>query len=246
MKSEEPQQSLSSISSVWTVFSQAHRGSAKAVQAAQGELLQRYTKAIHRYLLGALRDPEAADELNQEFALRFIRGELGRANPDRGRFRDFVKGVLSHLIVDHYRRRSRSRRLPKGVPEPAAPDAHTANELVKSRRGELLQRAWEALAELQAETRKPFHTVLRYRIDRPELKSDKLAEHLSAQLGRRVSAVWVRQTLHRARQKFIDLLLQAVQDTMSHPTIDDLKEELGELGLLKYCGPALERLRSQK
>jgi RNA polymerase sigma-70 factor (ECF subfamily) len=231
---------------VWTVFSQAHRGSAKTVQAAQGELLQRYSKAIHRYLLGALRDPEAADELNQEFALRFIRGELGRADPDRGRFRDFVKGVLSHLIADYYRRRSRSRHLPEGVPEPVAGDADTGKEFVKSWRGELLQQAWDALAELQAQTRKPFHTVLRFRTERPELKSDKLAEHLSAQLGRRVSAVWVRQTLHRAREKFIDRLVQAVLETMSHPTIDDLKEELGELGLLKYCGPALEKLRSQK
>ena len=107
----------------------------------------------------------------------------------------------------------------------------------------MLQHAWDALTQFQAETNRPFHTVLRLQTERPELRSDKLAEHLSVQLGKQVSADWVRQTLHRARQKFVELLLQAVRDTMTNPILDDLEEELGELELLKYCGPALAKLR---
>jgi RNA polymerase sigma-70 factor (ECF subfamily) len=246
MKREEPGQSLSSISTLWTVVSRAHGGSGQGVSAAQGELLQRYNRAIQRYLLGALHDPEAADELGQEFALRFIRGDFAGADPQRGRFRDFVKGVLSHLIADFYRKRARLRNLPEGMPEPAAPDPGSDKEFLKSWRDELMQHAWDALADEQARTGKPFHTVLRFRTDHPELKSDQLAEQLPTLLGSKVTAAWVRQTLHRARQKFIDLLLHAVLDTMSQPTMDDLEAELGELGLMKYCGPALQRLRDEK
>jgi hypothetical protein len=47
-----------------------------------------YHRAVHRYLLGALRDEDAAEELFQEFALRFVRGDFRWADRGRGRFRD--------------------------------------------------------------------------------------------------------------------------------------------------------------
>ena len=37
-------------------------------------LLQRYQGVVYRYLLGSLRDADAADELFQEFALRCLQG----------------------------------------------------------------------------------------------------------------------------------------------------------------------------
>ena len=88
-----------------------------------------------------------------------------------------------------------------------------------------------------------MYTVLHYRAKNPKLHSAEMAEHLSTQLGTPVTAVWVRQTLHRARDKFIDLLLHAVLETMAQPTYDDLVDELGKLGLLKYCEPAMKTLR---
>jgi len=245
VNSKERIQSLSGISTLWTVVSRAHEGSSNAVQVAQGELLQRYSPAIHRYLLGALHDAEAADELSQEFALRFIRGDFVCANPELGRFRDYVKGVLSHLIADHFRRRKRSRNLPNSVPEPAAPDPCTDKEFVNSWRDELMQHTWDALGELQTRTGKPFHTVLRSRTDCPKLTSGQRAEQLSARLGYKVTDVWVRQTLHRAREKFVDLLMQAVSETMSNPTVDELEAELSELGLWQYCKAALNKMRGE-
>src|SRR5262245_66561631 len=107
MKKDSSTQRLSSIETFWTVLGTAHGDCAEAAAAAQ-QLLQRYTKAVRRYLLGALRDADAADELTQEFALRFMRGDLHRADPEKGRFRDFVKGVLFHLIADHHRKRKRN------------------------------------------------------------------------------------------------------------------------------------------
>jgi RNA polymerase sigma-70 factor (ECF subfamily) len=246
MNSDEPRPSLSSISTMWTVVCRAHEGSTDGVSTAQSQLLHRYSRAVHRYLLGALHDAEAADELSQEFALRFIRGDFRRADPQRGRFRDFVKGVLSHLVADHFRKKGRSPSLPPVAPEPAAPDPASDKEFLRSWRDELLQHAWDGLAELEGGSGKPFHTVLRFRTDHPELRSNELAEQLSARLGMRVTPVWVRQALHRAREKFIDLLVRAVLETMSKPTIDELEGELGELGLLKYCAPALKRLRGER
>jgi RNA polymerase sigma factor (sigma-70 family) len=239
-------QHLSSIQTFWTVVGKAHGESAEAAAAAQ-QLLQRYTNAVHRYLLGALRNVDAADELSQEFALRFMRGDLHRADPEHGRFRDFVKGVLFHLIGDYYRRQKRNMA---GLPEGSFVDANAANpaendqQFVESWRDELLARAWNALQELQDETGQLFYAVMRYRADHPEQRSAEMSVQLSIQLGKPVNAPWVRQMVRRAREKFAGLLLEETLQTLREPTVEQLEEELIAVGLYEYCRPALDKLRA--
>ena len=98
---------LSRISTQWTLVFNAHTEQADQALRAQQELMQRYCGAIYRYLLASVRDPDAADDLAQEFALRLVRGDFKRADPGKGRFRDFVKTALNHLIVDNQRRKAR-------------------------------------------------------------------------------------------------------------------------------------------
>src|SRR5262249_38741382 len=149
---------LSQISTVWAQLRQAQGGAGGRDPArgeAQEQMLRRYSPAIYRYLLGALRDPDAADELFQEFALRFVRGDFHRADERRGRFRDFLKTALFHLVVDAQRRRKRPpdpRASGDRGPEPAVdapPDADEAEaerQFLQVWRSELLARAWDGLA----------------------------------------------------------------------------------------------------
>ena len=94
---------ISRIATAWSMVREAH-GDHTAVQSAQQRLLDRYGAAVRRYALSALRNEDAADEVFQEFALKFVRGDLGKADPERGRFRAFVKTVVYRLIVDYQRR----------------------------------------------------------------------------------------------------------------------------------------------
>jgi DNA-directed RNA polymerase specialized sigma24 family protein len=72
------------------------------------------------YAVAVLRDPDAADEVFQEFALKFVRGDFGQATPDRGRFRSFLKTTLYHLIVDYQRRRQKlARQAPLATDQPS-------------------------------------------------------------------------------------------------------------------------------
>jgi RNA polymerase sigma-70 factor (ECF subfamily) len=243
MASIDPDQHLSQIATLWTIVQQAHGPDAEAAAAARRRLLQRYGGAVKRYLLGALRDPETAEELTQEFALRFMDGKYQGADRERGHFRKFVKGVLAHLIADHYRRRqAQVRPLPEEVEDAQAPGPADPDPLfVESWRQALLGRAWQALAEVEAQTSQPFYTVLRFRVDHPDLRSAQMAEQLSAQLGKPISPASVRQTLHRARDRFADLLLDEVVQTLGRSAEDDLEQELIELNLLAYCQTALSR-----
>jgi RNA polymerase sigma-70 factor (ECF subfamily) len=244
MSDGEPDRSLNRISTLWTVVCQAHDGTAEGAARAQEVLLRRYGRAVRRYLLGALRDPEAADDLSQEFALRFLRGGFRGADRQRGRFRDFVKGVLIHLIADHHRRRP-----PLPLPaahEPAAPAEDRPDpdeQFLATWREDILARAWEALEAHQARTSQPFYTVLRFRADHPDMPSAPMAEQLGALLGKPLSAAGVRQTLHRARERYVDLVLDEVVQTLESPTAEQLEEELIDLGLLEFCCTGLGRVR---
>jgi RNA polymerase sigma-70 factor (ECF subfamily) len=245
MEHQDMSQHLSRITTMWSMVFQAHGGQADAANAAQRVLMQRYNGAIYRYLLAALRNPDAADELSQEFALRFVRGDFRRADPERGRFRDFIKRSLYHLIVDYHRQQKvQPRALPSEGFEPEAPAedmAESDRKFLESWRDELLARAWEELKRIEDETGQPFHMVLRFRAAHPSLPSPQMAEQLSTRLGKPLTAAGIRQTLHRAREKFATLLVEEVERSLEQPNSQQLEQELIDLDLMKYCQLALER-----
>ena len=243
MNPSNPNLHISRIETLWTVVGQAHRDEGD-VAAAQRALLERYGGAARRYLLAATRDSDAADDLFQEFAVRFLHGRLRGAAPERGRFRDFLKGVLSHMVADHCKKANK-RPLPLSPdhPEPAAPHSPSEQDeaFLASWRDELLSRSWSALQAAEKESGQPYFTVLRFRADHPDDSSQEMAGKLSEVLGKAVTAAGVRQILHRARERFADFLLDEIAQALHEPTDEAVEMELIELGLLDYCGPALQR-----
>ena len=218
MNEERLQQHLSKITTMWTVLFQANQGPADQTSAAQRQLLQRDSAAIYRYLLGAVRDTDTADDLFQEFAVRFLRGDLKRACPERGRFRDFLKTVLYHLIVDHQRgQKKRPVSLPPAGLEPSVAPPKSADadeEFLTAWRADLMARTWQALERFEQQTGQPYCTVLRFRADHPEIRSPQMVEYLAEQLGQAVTPAWIRKRLHFAREKFTDLLVEEVVQTL--------------------------------
>jgi len=236
---------LCSITTLWGLVCDAHGAAADAAQDAQRQLLARYGGAIRRYLLACVRDQEAADELFQEFALRFLNGNFRNADPQRGRFRDYVKTILYHLVTNYHRQHQRQfQRLAPDHPEPAVEPVSLVErdpEFLASWRDDLLARCWTALAEAEKHAGTPLYTVLRFHADHPTLRSPQMAEQLSAQLGKPLTAANLRQLVHRARGKFADLLVEEVAHSLGNPTDEQLEQEFQELGLLEHCRPALER-----
>jgi DNA-directed RNA polymerase specialized sigma24 family protein len=241
MAESVPNPFLNQLSTCWSVVQRAHTGPDEQMASARRELLVRYGGAVARYLHGALRDPAAAEELYQEFALRFLRGDSHRANPEGGRFRDFVKTALLRMVSRHGERR---RTAPCPLSAEVADVSPAAGEreeqaFLRSWRAELLGRAWQALERLESATGRPYYRVMRLRVEQPDLSSAELADHLTAIRGVSVTAAGFRQTLHRAREAFAGLLLDEVSRSLKDPSRQDLERELAELGLLEYCRCAL-------
>ena len=248
MEYVEPEPRLSQMTTHWTAVIEAHSGTPDQVKPAVSRLMCRYAGAVHRYFLKAVKNPDDADELDQEFAVRFLRGDFRRSSRDRGRFRDYVKRAVQNMIIDHFRRKNTSKARNSSIAGPAIPDpalSRFEREFIASWRSDLLDRAWNALSALEKTSGQPYHTVLRFRVDHPDLPSDEAAESLSRAVGRLLSAGAVRQAVMRSRRKFVDFLLGEVLASMDHPTQDELEEELGDLKLLEYCRPFLKRRASQ-
>jgi RNA polymerase sigma-70 factor (ECF subfamily) len=238
-------QHLSHISTMWTMLYQAHRGSADEAAAARQVLMQRYCGAVYRYLLGAVRNADAAEDLTQEFALRFIQGRFQQADRSQGRFRNYVKTALFHLVDDYQRGQGKAKQVVPLAGDEALPgrnDAETDEQAFReSWRQELLSRAWKSLEQEQSQTGQPFYDVLRFRVDHPDLTSALMAEQLGPRLGKPLTPAGVRQLLHRARERFAELLLEETRLSLEDAGRDQLEEELAELNLLKYCQDLLPR-----
>jgi RNA polymerase sigma factor (sigma-70 family) len=231
------EQRLSRISTKWTLMIQAHQAGDNET-AARAEIIEHYTRAVYRYLLGAVGDADAAEELAQEFALRFLRGDFHRARPERGRFRNYLKSALVNLVNDHHRKRQAAPGpLPADTPDrmDAASDAEA--NFAASWREEVLERTWQALAEGNP----TYYAVLLLHVQRPDLASPQLADVIAAEVGKPMNAPLVRKTLQRAQEKFAKLLVDEVNTTLETPLEDDLRLELEELDLLRYCRSVLKR-----
>lgn len=88
---DEKRHRLSQIQTIWPLVHGAQNRETLSAESrkAATELLMRYQEGIYAYLLGALRDADAANEVFQDFALKFVRRDFYNANadPSRGRFR---------------------------------------------------------------------------------------------------------------------------------------------------------------
>lgn len=233
---------LSRISTMWTMVFAAH-GKDGGAAGPREQLLLRYCGAVYRYLVKIMGDQASADEVAQEFALSFLQGKFQHANPDKGRFRDYVKAGLFNLVRQHFNKRKATGQLDSQAAEPAvAPEPlQSDQQFLDGWRDELLARAWDGLATVQKESGTPFHAVLQHKVQHPDEPSAQAAQTLSAQLSKPFSAAGVRQILHRAREKFAEVLLDEIACSVETRDKERVEQEVLDLGLLPYCKDALDR-----
>lgn len=237
---DELSERLTRIQTQWTMVLNAHGEITQNAGLARRDLLQRYSGAVYRYLLGAVRDPDTAEELAHDFAVRLLEGAFHRVSPERGRFRDYVKTVLINLVNDHFRSRQESpRQFLPDAPDPAVSAESFAGSVSfeDCLQEDLLTETWAELERANAR----YHAALLARVEAPDASSREIAEQLSAQFGDTVRPDWVRKTIERARKKFAELLVEQANTRLQCSNIEELRAELKALNLLPYCRSALEK-----
>ena len=165
---DDAQSRIQRISTQWTEVFDAHQGSANAQVAARISLLHRYRGAVYRYLLAVVRDVELAEEFCQEFAVKFLNGDFHRADPKRGRFRDYLKtALINHVRASQRGLAARPQELRNDIAAEPEGESGDSSDFHWHWRRELLEQTWQALA-----VRKPvYYALLLMRSDEPHLTS---------------------------------------------------------------------------
>jgi RNA polymerase sigma-70 factor (ECF subfamily) len=198
-------------------------------------LAQRYWRPIAAYARAkfASTDDEAREAAQDFFLWMMESGFLGKADPDRGSFRGFVKRSLVHFLHDRERRRRTEKRgggrrfVPidgdETVPHPPDPGKGPEEHLDDLWRRELLAQATDALeAELRAKGKDVTFEVFRdFYLEDQELDY----EAVGARHG--ITKVDVSNQLQHAKARFRAHVRSAVLETVGGD--EDLRAELAWL-----------------
>ena len=216
------------VTTQWTRVLEA-RGDSPEAQAALSDLCAAYYAPVFAFIRRATPDEEAARDLTQEFFARLLAGDgIARVDPERGRFRSFLRGAVKHFLADA---RDHAHRLKRGAgqtPEPLEPGTDTSpglqladaaspnpeREFDRKWALTLLERALAVLAaEHQAGGKSAQFAALK-----PWLTGDvvDLAQADAArQLCLNEGAVKV--AIHRLRRRFREAIKAEINRTVSDP-----------------------------
>jgi RNA polymerase sigma-70 factor (ECF subfamily) len=242
MNPAHPDLLLTWIPTSWTQILDG-RGKTDAARQARNELLVRYHEAVYQYFARKIRNPHHARELYSNFALKLLETDrvIRHCDPERGRFRNYLKTVLHHMVMDYYRGLARDRSQGLAIDPPGEETDVDFDPVWKQT---LLNKAWKALEDSDTSDGQIYFTVLRYFADNPQQHSPEAARELSRRWKRPFTDEAVRTALSRARKRFAQFLLEEVERSLGHPTLDELEAELAQLELLTYCARALAKRRA--
>ena len=98
----------------------------------------------------------------------------------------------------------------------------------------LLERAWRALERLEHNTPDPpVYSVLHYSTANQDASPEELGMILENEAGIQIDPTRIAEILQEARAMFAQFVADEVAETLESPTGDDVKKEIGQLGLAK-------------
>lgn len=216
----------------WGLVIAASADCATEARAALEELYRVYSYPVYAFIRRRGHGRQDAQDLTQDFFVHLLeKGTLGRADPLRGRFRNFLLGALEHFLAHASERASAGKRgggcqwvfLDGDTAEDryqlAAPEGLTAEKLFDARWAAALVEATFARLrdELEAEGKGHlFESLQGFLLGREEASYQQVANALSLSLGALKTAI------HRLRGRYRALLREEVARTVASSTeVDD-------------------------
>lgn len=221
----------------WTVVQQAASRDSQQAAAARRSLVLRYSRAIHQYVTALVSDSQAADDLAQEVVVKLLKGDFSGADPNRGRFRDMLRTAVRNVVRNYWARQKQRAAVALDLNWLADKASEPNDPFLAAYRENLLRATWHRLQQYEAQQKVSGslpYLVLQLRAAHPEATSDELAERLSEQLGRKVTPAAFRQQLHRARERFAEVLVQEIASALDQPDEQKIADELMALELYEY------------
>jgi RNA polymerase sigma factor (sigma-70 family) len=219
----------------WSVVLAAGQSATIDAREALEQLCRTYWYPLYFYLRRCGSSPEDAEDLVQEFFARLLSKDyLGRADPQKGRFRSFLLSGIKNLLCDQH---DRSNRIKRGGGKPVvsldAPSAEARYQLEPvdgSAPDRAFDRSWatalleRAATRLRTEYAQSGRTELFEQLTDFRLDQESQVSYVEAarQLGLSQSAV--RSAIYRLRQRHRELVREEIAQTLADPA--ELEEEV--------------------
>lgn len=209
-------------------------------------LLTRYWGPIYAYIRRSGHPRDQAADLAQEFIAQVLleRGLIQRADPERGRFRTFIKSALRNFLIDQHRRSTARGRAPAGGRpaltglslEELEPAEHEepAGAFDRQWATTLLSLALDRVEEDCKASGQQLHwAAFKAAVIDPALghAAPKSQEELAGRLGIE-GADRLSSMIQTVRRKFKRMLREMIEETVADPghadeELSDLKRFLG-------------------
>jgi RNA polymerase sigma-70 factor (ECF subfamily) len=225
------------VTTHWSVVLAAGQTASSAASDALEKLCRTYWAPLYSYVRRRGRSPHDAQDLTQEFFARLLqKNYLGDVEPQKGKFRSFLRGALNNFLANEY---DRATTLKRGGGKEIIPlDEASAETQYSLETSELspekaFEKRW-AIALLErafTRTREEFAAAgkaAQFEKLRGFL-SDKADQggygSLALELGMTPNRVAV--TVHRLRERYCEIVREEVAHTVS--SADQIEEEMRHL-----------------
>ena len=222
----------------WDMVIEAADATAPGWSAALEELCQVYWRPVYAFIRKRGHPPEAAQDLTQDFFAHLLQsGFLGKADSERGRFRCLLMSSIDNFLRVEHRNASAQKRgggwRKLRMDEPEVEHVLEA-EMADVATPELLyERQWARtlLARVLADLEREYADAGRgaqFATLKPHLNGEPGAlpyREIAAALG--ASLTGVKVSVHRARQRYQELLRAEIRRLVAHP--GDVEDEIHHL-----------------
>jgi RNA polymerase sigma factor (sigma-70 family) len=222
----------------WSVVLAAGDQCSPESDGALSWLCERYWYPLYAYARHKGNRPPEAEDLVQGFFLRVLQRQLfSNLNAERGRFRAYLLACFHYFAINEWEKSQRQKRGggTQAVPlDEALAEGRYQREFISPHSPEMgFDRAWaltlleRVFERLQHECEDDARTN-RFAVMKGFLQTERgerSYEDAAATLG--VTPNALRTMVFRLRQRFRDLLVDEIRQTVSHP--DEVAQELRHL-----------------
>ena len=219
----------------WSVVLLAGQGESPQATEALDQLCRTYWYPLYAYVRRKGHNPEDAQDLTQGFFYHLLKKNyLARADPDKGRFRDFLLTGLRHFLINEWDRAQAQKvgggQIPISLDAKTAETWYGQEPATDTTPETLYERRWALTLLEQALTRLRDEQIAEGKARQFELLKSFLSgaakagdyDQVAEELGTTRNAVAMAVT--RLRKRYRDLVREEVAHTVASP--DEVQKEL--------------------
>jgi len=219
----------------WSVVLLAGQGESPQATEALDQLCRTYWYPLYAYVRRKGHNPEDAQDLTQGFFYHLLKKNyLARADPDKGRFRDFLLTGLRHFLINEWDRAQAQKvgggQIPISLDAKTAETWYGQEPATDTTPETLYERRWALTLLEQALARLRDEQIAEGKARQFELLKSFLSgaakagdyDQVAEELGTTRNAVAMAVT--RLRKRYRDLVREEVAHTVASP--DEVQEEL--------------------